>query len=392
MERKGLIKASNGIYYYKFKQLNGKFTQKSLGTKDFDEAVKKFDQFVETVHVIEQSKEEKHLKISDLYKRFYDYYQRAGKKNPKTLMYPLLYLQEFANDCEVNKFSKYQAEMFLIHRQSSKKTLWKGKKLGVVQTDKLVSKTTISIEFRFLKQLFNKSRLWNLCLNNPFEGLKLPKSLDKKKKTLSHTEIFSIVNACDNEKFYNCGTKEFEIRANLPMKRIILLSYIAGFRISEITNLVWENVDFAERVIHIRNIVDKDSGETTWATKTRMDRTVPMNDEIYNILIEQKELTGHLKYVFGEVNPKTGIEKPMTKDRVSAYFKRKVRECGISDDIHFHCLRHCSVSNKLRAGIPPIQVMKIHGHTTLITTMKYAHVELSDLREAMNMATFPKGF
>ena len=65
--------------------------------------------------------------------------------------------------------------------------------------------------------------------------------------------------------------------------------------------------------------------------------------------------------------------RPNEED-VSKRFKRYVRMAGLSDDIHFHSLRHTYASWLVMAGVDLFRVKELLGHVDISTTMRYAHL------------------
>jgi len=78
------------------------------------------------------------------------------------------------------------------------------------------------------------------------------------------------------------------------------------------------------------------------------------------------------------VNPET--KKPLNNIRKS--FATALKKAGI-DDFKFHDLRHTFASTLLRSGEPLHKVQRLLGHTTPTMTQRYAHMALSDLKQAI---------
>jgi integrase/recombinase XerD len=84
-------------------------------------------------------------------------------------------------------------------------------------------------------------------------------------------------------------------------------------------------------------------------------------------------------YVFYRIN---GIK--LNEDFVSRNFKKVVRQVGLSDDIHFHTLRHSFASNLVQKGISIYSVKELPGHKNIVTTMIYAHLNRESLFKAIS--------
>ena len=51
-----------------------------------------------------------------------------------------------------------------------------------------------------------------------------------------------------------------------------------------------------------------------------------------------------------------------------------VKELGIKKKISCHSLRHCYASHLLEAGVDILELQKILGHVSVLTTVKYTHL------------------
>ena len=99
--------------------------------------------------------------------------------------------------------------------------------------------------------------------------------------------------------------------------------------------------------------------------KTRRRLEVPLNDTASAILAE-KQAVKHGPYVF--YNPVTG-------DRfldLKAGFKAILKRAGLTG-ITWHTLRHTFASRLTRSGVDLVTVKELLGHSTINTTMRYAH-------------------
>lgn len=56
-----------------------------------------------------------------------------------------------------------------------------------------------------------------------------------------------------------------------------------------------------------------------------------------------------------------------------------------------HSIRHSAATRILRAGNTPTQAQKLLGHKSYLTTQRYEHLEVDDLREAVDSLRAPPG-
>ena len=74
---------------------------------------------------------------------------------------------------------------------------------------------------------------------------------------------------------------------------------------------------------------------------------------------------------------------PFDKDYISKLFKDAVRAVGVSEDIHFHTLRHSFGSNLGSKGVPINDIKELMGHSSISTTQIYVHTNLENLRKGV---------
>lgn len=268
------------------------------------------------------------------------------------------------------------------------------------------------VYFRTLKASLNKAIDWGYIVTNPFVKVKLPKIQRNEPVVLDSIQLALCCKQIENE----------------TIKDIVIFGFYTGCRLGEIVNLTWINVDLAKRMITI--------GDKNFNTKGRKQRVVPMNELVYEMLVLRFEKQNHpasqsdatllrkegkkspilinrdtslgkegnkdesrkLKekneptpliplprgdkmlngFVFGKGN---GIR--YTTDAVSKAFKKAVRKAGLSEDIHFHTLRHSFASNLVQKGVPLYSVKELLGHSSIQMTEIYSHLKLDDLRDAV---------
>jgi integrase len=161
------------------------------------------------------------------------------------------------------------------------------------------------------------------------------------------------------------------LREALPsyLKGFVTFAYKSGWRVSEIRDLKWAQVDLDNNIVRI------ESGET----KNNEARTVYLDDELKEVFLNQKlrqkELAKISNYVF--TNP-TGTDqiKHFRKSWGSACTKAKIGKKL------FHDFRRTAVRNMVRAGIPERVAMMISGHKTRSVFERYNVVSETDLKIA----------
>lgn len=154
-----------------------------------------------------------------------------------------------------------------------------------------------------------------------------------------------------------------------PIIKLILQTlYYTGIRIGELTELKLEDIDFKNNVVHIK------SG------KGNKERTIPLHKKLKNLLmgyIENWRLDIDSDYLFCT---KTGR---ISQVYISSELKKTLMLAGIEKEITPHTYRHTFASNLIKKGVNVVQVQKLLGHESLITTGIYTHSSIEDLDEAV---------
>ncbi len=127
-------------------------------------------------------------------------------------------------------------------------------------------------------------------------------------------------------------------------------------RKGELIKLKWDSVDFVNRTINIIAL----------NTKTLRPRTVGMTERVFDELQKIWELSPKNKntLVFG------------IKDNFKKSFASACKDAKI-EDFHFHDCRHTAITRLIQAGLTPMEVMKISGHSQMTTFARYVNPDTS---------------
>ncbi|MCG8634519.1 MAG: site-specific integrase [Desulfobacterales bacterium] len=153
------------------------------------------------------------------------------------------------------------------------------------------------------------------------------------------------------------------------LKGFVAFAYKCGWRVSEIKNLKWSNVDLHQGIVRL------ESGET----KNTEGRTVYLDEALKDVFQNQWAGQKKKKKISPYVFPgRTGVGK-IRDFRVS--WNTACRAAGIPNRI-FHDFRRTAVRNMVRSGIPERVAMMISGHKTRAVFERYNIVNDADLIEA----------
>ena len=179
----------------------------------------------------------------------------------------------------------------------------------------------------------------------------------------------------------------------------LTLGIIYGLRREEILGLTWNAIDFKNKSITIRKTVGrgKYDGVTQFLIKDipknkSSYRTLPMFDFITDLLKKYKEKYKSNEKIFGNtyitdykdficLMDNGELAKP---DYVDRTFSKILKENGFKH-IRLHNLRHSCATLLLRNGVPLPEIQKWLGHSNIITTQRYSHLDQNDKSIPANM-------
>lgn len=179
------------------------------------------------------------------------------------------------------------------------------------------------------------------------------------------------------------------VRDALPehLGHVVTFAYITGWRLGEVLDLQWRNVDFEAGEVRI------DAG----ATKNGDGRVFPMTSELRATLEARRAARRNAAlspWVFTRKNgSRIGSKKPagtvIGKNRKASgkrgafrkWWNRACVEAGVPGRL-FHDLRRTAVRNLVRAGVPERVAMALSGHRTRSVFERYNIVSPGDLRAA----------
>jgi len=159
-----------------------------------------------------------------------------------------------------------------------------------------------------------------------------------------------------------------KLRDNMPayLGSFLTFAYRTGWRLSEITNLKWSQVDLNQ------GIVTLNPGET----KNDEGRTLYLDDDLKGLLLDRwSQRKTLLPYVFlneGGSGPVKRFDKAWRAACTATKIGPRL----------FHDFRRTAVRNMVRAGVPERVAMQVSGHKTRSVFDRYNIVSDADLKMA----------
>ncbi len=196
-------------------------------------------------------------------------------------------------------------------------------------------------------------------------------------KILAGNPAHTVKGARREEKEPNILYKEqykallYEASDNIRDYAIIQTFLQTGIRLSELVNLRVDDVDFAHRMLTVRQ------------GKGKKDRQIPLVDEAV------KALRNYLRYrntewieddeIFFLAKNGTSLNVSTVKYIVAKY----VKKAGIRKKVSVHTLRHTFGAHKADKHMSLATLQELMGHKKKETTLKYIHLAKTNLRQEM---------
>ena len=153
---------------------------------------------------------------------------------------------------------------------------------------------------------------------------------------------------------------------NLKHRLMLMTTYSAGLRASEVMALKAEHIDSERMLIKVQD------------GKGNKDR--------YMLLSEK--LLAQLRSYYKNYRPKTYLfpssfkkrkNKPLSYEAVRLIYEKARNKAGVKKGEGIHTLRHSFATHLLEAGFDIRKIQVLMGHTRLSTTMIYLHVSRETL-------------
>jgi integrase/recombinase XerD len=158
----------------------------------------------------------------------------------------------------------------------------------------------------------------------------------------------------------------FSTTRKLSYRVLFFTLYSMGLRLGEGLRLQTGDIDAVRRRVHIRD------------AKGNKDRLVPLPANTLNVLRRFWKVHKHPLFIFP--SRKRGLRNAhltdihLDRSGAQAAMKKVVKELKFNKNISCHSLRHSYATHLLEAGVDILELQKILGHVSLLTTSKYTHL------------------
>ena len=338
------------------------------GFENYEDAEREFNRISEQIKKgLYNSENEKRYKVKDLVNKFMKYYIEEVEQST------FYSTSKLINNHIIPLLGNFYLDAITPDKCQEVAFEWKKK------APKSFKKFAM-----YTKKIFEYGNSLHIMETNPMkDAWKFLPKVDREVKEFtdfySKEELKTFLNACEDNG-------DFKIYAYFR-----LLAY-TGMRKEESLALTWENVNFDENTISIKQALKAgiDNKAYIGSTKTiSSSRTIPVDPQTMGILrrwqqVQRKDLFkigfNHATYIFSNINNEPyALSQPYKwNNRITKKYKlRKIK---------IHGFRHTHASLLFEAGAKMQDVKDRLGHSDISTTMNiYTHVTKAKRQESAEM-------
>lgn len=232
---------------------------------------------------------------------------------------------------------------------------------------KKIKKVTISRKISSLRAFFKYLLREGRVKNNPAEMIQTPKVEKYLPTFLSVDEAFSLTGIEFKDDVFG-----------LRDRATIELFYSSGIRVSELTGLNVDDIDWNSSLVKIRG-------------KGKKERIIPVGEPALEALKSYVRKRDELlkKNLTNDINTPLFLNKSgtrITTRSVGRLLDKYVSLSGINKKIGPHVLRHTFATHLMDGGADLRVIQELLGHESLSTTQKYTSTSVSRLMEVYDKA------
>lgn len=243
-----------------------------------------------------------------------------------------------------------------------------------------LGRAAIQLRFSALRTFYKFLIRRGLVEHTPIKGMALPKLAKRLPRFLTVPQMVDLLNAplkplaaIQNGAARGPGRP---ISASLCLRDVAILEtiYSCGLRVSEMSGLRVEDIDWPQRLVRVRGKGKKERlvpiGEPALRAMENYWRTLP------------RPPTGSAPVFLSHTKKSTPVSSVMLARRLKNYLAL----AGLDPKLTPHKLRHSYATHLLDAGADLRSVQELLGHAHLVTTQVYTHLTTERLKRAYDEA------
>ncbi|MCX6896732.1 MAG: tyrosine recombinase XerC [Verrucomicrobia bacterium] len=240
-----------------------------------------------------------------------------------------------------------------------------------------LGRAAIALRFSALRTFYRFLIRHGEVASSPIKNLSLPKMPKRLPQFLTIQQMKDLLEAplkpLDAPKRKSAGRP---IAASTCLRDVAILEtiYSCGLRVSELSGLRVEDIDWSEQLVRVRG-------------KGKKERQVPIGEpalkaiQAYWATLRQPPAAPAPVFQSEKINP-----TPVSRTMLARRLKQHLAVAGLDPKLTPHKLRHSYATHLLDAGADLRSVQELLGHAHLITTQIYTHVTTERLKKVYDGA------
>jgi len=155
----------------------------------------------------------------------------------------------------------------------------------------------------------------------------------------------------------------FSVIRNLKHRALLMTTYAAGLRVSEVVRLKVRDIDSDRMMIRVEQ------------GKGNKDRYTTLSPRLLDELREYWKQYRPPEWLF----PGHALDQPMPADTAYTIYVKAQLRAGIHKAGGIHSLRHAFATHMTEAGVDLRTLQVLMGHRSIMTTQRYARVSRKNL-------------
>jgi integrase len=231
--------------------------------------------------------------------------------------------------------------------------------------DEGLSSSTIKKIYEIIRNSLEHAVDFEFVPKNVASKVKLPKLVKSQMMVWNQSEVNTFLKEAKED----------------PMYIVFLIALTTGMRQGEILGLRWQDIDFSNGIINIRQTLSHDgksiiSGAKTQSSIRRLNLSESSLTEIRarKLIVSKEKLSMGPIYQNFDLVACTQHGTPLNPANVRRTFKRLVKK-AVVPEIRFHDLRHTHATMLLSNGVNIKVISERLGHSNIKVTLDtYSHV------------------
>ncbi len=211
-----------------------------------------------------------------------------------------------------------------------------------------------------IRSLYKFLCRFGLAANNPAIGVPAPKAAKRLPATLNVDELNQLLSIKNDET--HPGENKLNVRDNAIME----LMYACGLRLSELSGLNLQDIDWQQQIIQVTG-------------KGQKQRRLPFGRKARDAVdgwIKQRAIIANENETALFVSTR-GTR--LSNSSIQKRLKKVALTQGLNTNVYPHMLRHSFASHILESSKDLRAVQELLGHANLSTTQIYTHLDFQHL-------------